>query len=85
MWPLRSYSKFVVCAMKSQQHSPIQQAGQSFIPLISLLLPLKCRLLIVILKGNAARKDSLWRWLALLARQLNLTVKAVKRRVVCFY
>lgn len=71
--------------MKAQQHSLVQLSGQSFLPLISLLSPLKCRLLIIILKGNSARKDSLWRWLALLARQLSLAVKAVKRRVVCFY
>lgn len=85
MWLLRSYSKFVFHAMKAQQHSLIQQAGQSFVPLISLVLLLKSRVLIIILTGNAARKDSLWSWLALLARQLNLTVKTVKRRVVCFY
>lgn len=84
-WEKRSYSKFVFHEMKTQQHSLIQQAGQSFVPLISLVLHLKCRLLIIILKGNVARKDSLWRWLVLLARQLNLTVKAAKRRVVCFY
>lgn len=75
-------SKFVFHEMEGQQHSLVQQAGQSFAPLISLILHLKCELLIIILKGSAARKDSLWRCLALLARQLNLTVKAAKRRVV---
>lgn len=75
-------SKLVFHEMEAQQHSLVQQAGQSFAPLISLILPLECRLLIIILKGSAARKDSLWRCLALLARQLNLTVKAAKRRVV---
>lgn len=72
----RSYFKFAFHEMEAQQ------VGQSFAPLISLIFPLKCKLLIIILKGSAARKDSLWRCLALLARQLNLTVKAAKRRVV---
>lgn len=76
---------FFYHVMKAQQYFFIKQSAQSFVTLISLFLPLKCRLLITILKGNASRKDSLWRWLSLLARQLNLTVKAVKRRVVCFY
>lgn len=79
---IQKRSKFVFHEMEGQQHSLVQQAGQSFTPLISLILHLKCELLIIILKGSAARKDSLWRCLALLARQLNLTVKAAKRRVV---